>query len=241
VDKEELGGVALSICPLIIWTKVDEESLCRAKRLQARCEASESAKSEVSTHQNKEQQDEIRDRSNEQNDSVVYGPPTLEEWIEAMKKENERLVWSGKISGSSEVIKFYTGFPDYPTLIEFEKYVEPSASNLTYYSYMRDNSDSINVENQFPYLGGKQKKFPGSNVGCRRTLQPIDELWLFLTRLRLGLFERDLAFRFNISEQVVSDIVITWANFLYLMLGSLPIWPSKEQIKQYLPEVFKAE
>jgi len=106
---------------------------------------------------------------------------------------------------------------------------------------MRDNSDSINVENQFPYLGGKQKKFPGSNVGCRRTLQPIDELWLFLTRLRLGLFERDLAFRFNISEQVVSDIVITWANFLYLILGSLPIWPSKEQIKQCLPEVFKGE
>ena len=25
------------------------------------------------------------------------------------------------------------------------------------------------------------------------------------------------------------------------MLGSLPIWPSKEQIKQYLPEVFKGE
>ena len=37
------------------------------------------------------------------------------------------------------------------------------------------------------------------------------------------------------------DIIITWANFLYLMLGSLLIWPSREQIKQYLPEVFKGE
>ena len=88
---------------------------------------------------------------------------------------------------------------------------------------MRDNSHSINVGNQFPYLGGKQKEIPGSNVGCRRKLQPIDELWLFLTRFRLGLFEPDLAFRFNISEQVVSDIIITWANFLYLILGSLSI------------------
>ena len=71
-------------------------------------------------------------------------------------------------------------------------------------------------------------------------LQPIDELKLF----SLALFERDQAFRFNISEQVVSDIIITWANFLYLMLGSLPIWPSREQVKQYLPclpEVFKVE
>ena len=39
----------------------------------------------------------------------------------------------------------------------------------------------------------------------------------------------------------MSDIIITWSNFLYLMLGSLPIWPSREQIKQYLPEVFKGE
>ena len=262
--KPSLTGHRRSLKPGAVpsvfqWTKVDdhEESLGRAKRLQARCEAaSESAKAEVSAHQKKEQQDEISNRSNEQNDSVVYGPPTLEEWIEAMKKENERLHHElqeskskeriykfglERFSNSSDDIKFYTGFPDYPTLIEFWKYVEPSASNLTYYSYMRDNSDSIDVGSQFPYLGGKQKKFPGSNVGCQRKLQPIDELWLFLTRLRLGLFERDLAFRFNISEQVVSDITITWANFLYLMLGSLPVWPSKEQIKQYLPEVFKGE
>ena len=117
--------------------------------MQARYEASESTKAEVSTNQNKEQQDEIRDRPNEQNDSVVYDPPILDEWIEAMKKENERLLHElqeskskerickfglERFSGSSEDIKFYTGFPDYPTLLEFWKCVEPSARNLTYYS-----------------------------------------------------------------------------------------------------------
>ena len=243
-------GAVPSVFP---WTKVDDELLCRAKRLKTRCEASESAKVEVNNNHNKQHQE---DRMSERNDSAVYGPPTLQEWVEEIKKENERLLHElqesktkeriykfglERFSGSSEDIKFYTGFPDYQTLIEFWKYVEPSASNLTYFSYVRDNTDSINLDNHFPYLGGEQKKFPGSNVGCRRTLQPIDEFWLFLTRLRLGLFERDLAFRFNISEQVVSDIIITWANFLYLMLGSLPIWSSKEQIKQYLPEVFKGE
>ena len=70
---------------------------------------------------------------------------------------------------------------------------------VTYYSYVRDNSDLINIGNQFPKL------------------------------------VRDLAVRFNISEKVVSDIIITWVNFLYLILESLPTWPSREQIKQYLP------
>ncbi len=187
---------------------------------------------------------------------LFFGPPTLEEWMEEMKKENERLHHElqesksremiykfaiERFSGSNEDIKFYTGFPDYPTLIEFWKYVEPSASNLTYFSYVRDNTNAINFKNHFPYLVGKQKKFTGSNVGSSRKMQPIDEFWLFLTRLRLGLFERDLSFRFNISKQVVSDITITWANFLYLMLGGLPIWSSKEQIRQHLPEVFKGE
>ena len=85
-------GAVPSVFP---WKKVDdhEESLSSAKRLQARCQAaSESAKAEVSTHQNKEQHDKIRDRSNEQNDSVVFGPPTLEERIEAMEKENKSLL-----------------------------------------------------------------------------------------------------------------------------------------------------
>ena len=83
------------------------------------------------------------------------------------------------------------------------------------------------------------KKFPGKGVVAQRTLQPIDEFWLFLSRVRLGLLERDLAFRFNISISTVSDIVNTWSNYLFVVLGSLPIWPSKDVIKQHLLKVFE--
>ena len=105
--KPSLTGHRRSLKPgavpsVFSWTKVDEESLCRAKRLKARCEASESAKAEVNTHRNKHHQEEIRDRMNEKNDFVVYGPPTLEEWIEGMKKENERLLHELQESKSKE-------------------------------------------------------------------------------------------------------------------------------------------
>ena len=55
----------------------------------------------------------------------------------------------------------------------------------------------------------------------------------------MGLFEHDLAFRFNISISTVSDIVNTWSNYLFVVLGSLQIWPSKDVIKQHLPKVFE--
>jgi len=42
-----------------------------------------------------------------------------------------------------------------------------------------------------------------------------------------------------VSVGTVSDIVITWANYLYTLLGCLPVWPSKEKVKQHLPESFK--
>ena len=104
---------------------------------------------------------------NEQKDCV-------EEWIEEMK-ENERLLHElqeskskerihkfclERFSGSSEDIKFYTGFPDYPRLIEFWKYVEPSSCNLTYFSYVHDNSDSINLLIILPVLKENKNSFP---------------------------------------------------------------------------------
>ena len=88
--------------------------------------------------------------------------------------------------------------------------------------------------NLFPFLQGQEKQ-----RNRKREIEPIDQLWLFLTRVRLGLFERDLAHRFSVSESTVSDVFITWANYVYIMLGSLPLWPSRDKIKQDLPDSFK--
>ena len=48
-------------------------------------------------------------------------------------------------------IHFYTGFPDYETLIAFWNYIEPSASHLTYYSSVRD-ATQVNTDDVFPFL-----------------------------------------------------------------------------------------
>ena len=90
----------------------------------------------------------------------------------------------------------------------------------------RVKESSTNNVNPFPFLQGQEKQ-----RNRKREIEPIDQLWLFLTRVRLGLFERDLAHRFSVSVSTVSDVFISWANYLYIMLGSLPLWPSRDHYR----------
>ena len=122
-----------------------------------------------------------------------------------------------RFSTDNDSIKFYTGFTSYEQIKFFYELVQPTAKTMTYC-----------------YATGERK----SRSGARNT-QVIDELFMFLVRLRLGLFEQDLAHRFQIHISFVSRKITTWCNYLYFMLGSQPIWPSREDVKCYMPECFR--
>lgn len=139
-----------------------------------------------------------------------------------------------RFKSSDEDIFFYTGFQNYQTLIAFWDFVKPSSESLLSWNQARSKVNGNLTDTTFPYLQGQKKE-----KQRKREIEPIDQLWMFLTRVRLGLFERDLSYRFNVSVSTVSDVVITWANYLYILLGSLPVWPSKVKVKQHLPESFK--
>ena len=68
----------------------------------------------------------------------------------------------------------------------------------------------------------------------------IEDLFLFLVRVSLGLFEQDLADRLLISSSTVSRKTTTWANYLYFLLVTQPVWASREQIHKFMPQAFKA-
>ena len=67
----------------------------------------------------------------------------------------------------------------------------------------------------------------------------MEEIFLVLVRLRLGLLEEDLAYRFGVSQSTVSRIIITWINFLYLQLKQIPLWSPKALVMSYMPKEFK--
>ena len=117
------------------------------------------------------------------------------------------------------LIAFYTGFATYSIFLSFYECIEPTARNMQSMHYQA--SDTISLS------------------GRKRCMLLIDELFLFLCRLRAGLLEQDLAVRFNCSLPTISRKIVTWANFLYFSLGRIPIWLSKETIKRYMPDCFK--
>ena len=70
-------------------------------------------------------------------------------------------------------------------------------------------------------------------------MQPIDELFMVLYRLRCDALEKDMADRFGDSVNSVSRTLNTWINFLYHTLKQLPIWPSSKVVKDTMPVCFK--
>lgn len=113
-------------------------------------------------------------------------------------------------------IKFYTGFPTYEHLIAFYEFVKPSAENMTYC-----------------YASGVLDSRPSS-----RSMLLIDECFMCLVRIRLGLFQQDLAVRFNLHPSSVSRKLTTWINYLYFLLASQSIWPTREQINNSMSDEF---
>ena len=133
---------------------------------------------------------------------------------ETITKQSKQLQierWGiARFSYNNDDIRFYTGLLSHQMCFFFFFFffffnvIKPSATNLQTAYYVPSKEKSLSLR------------------GRPHQMQLIDELFMTLMRLRRGFPERDLAVRFNISEQTVSRKIITWINYLYIVLGSIP-------------------
>ncbi|XP_065666922.1 uncharacterized protein LOC124813812 isoform X2 [Hydra vulgaris] len=84
----------------------------------------------------------------------------------------------------------------------------------------------------------KFKKVP-KQFGPHRKLLSEDEFLLFLMKLRLGLLNRDLAERFNVSEALISSIISSWLKASSAVLSPIVYIPDKVNIINTRPGRFK--
>ena len=130
----------------------------------------------------------------------------------SLKKQVVSLRFSlQSISMDDKKVVFYTGFPTYASLEVCFEFLRPSVHELMYWN---------------------GQKLPDAKVIHRqRTLPPMEEFFLVLVRLRLGILEQDLADRLRLSCSTVSRIFTTWINFLFHKFRELPLWPPREVIR----------
>ena len=112
------------------------------------------------------------------------------------------------IAHSDYLVSFYTGFQSYELLLAFYEFLGPSVHKLTYWGSRTNKS-------------GKRRKMK---------LDPLNQLFMTLIKLKLDLRERDLAHRFGVAVSVVSKYFITWVCFLHCHLREVEWMPSVEQV-----------
>jgi len=159
----------------------------------------------------------------EENQKLKIENETLRSEINNVKLKLENSKFDiEKYQNRDEDIAFYTGFPDYQAMQLCYKVIEKSARNISY------EHEKVYVDSESP-----------RQLGRPRVLTKFQEFTMTMMRLRLGLFERDLAHRFNVSMQTVSRTTRAWIRFLRLEFEPLITIPPREVIQLYMPEVFK--
>ena len=161
-------------------------------------------------------------KSCDPNDTKVLVNKALVSRIELLEAQNTRLQSELRcqrprffriesIVDDDTLVKFYTGFATYALLLAFFEFLGPAVNNLTYWDTEK-----------------KEKR-------RKMKLNPFNQLFLTLVKLRLNLRERDLAYRFGVSVGTVSKYFITWVCFLYRVFKEISWMPSVTQVRATLP------
>lgn len=126
-------------------------------------------------------------------------------------------------------VKFYTGFANFETYNGFFKILEPLAHKMRFWHAHSTPVDRIK----------RKYKHTPKKSGPKRHLPLQEEYLMTLMRLKLGLYERDLADRFSVTVDYVSRTLITWIKFLADEWRCLIFVPTRQNIQETLPQAFK--
>ena len=147
--------------------------------------------------------------------------------VENLKKQQFN---SSNIRQEEEMFKSFTGLPPdkFDVLFEF-LHPAQNASDMRFYETFKKNGDEPD----------KCKFREGSRPSGSTKLHAIEQLFMFLVWLRCGFGQKQLAWLFGVAKSTVSRYLITWSNYMYFSLGSIPTWPSKDQVVSSMPACFK--
>ena len=126
-----------------------------------------------------------------------------------------------KIKNSDNLMKLYTGCPNYQIFLFILNKVKPKVRKLQYH---KGKITSNNINTTKNYQNSPTKPGCRGKPGPRSELNTENQLLLTLMKVRLDLHVEDLSFRFGLCKASVSRIISTWIPFLGMELQPLIYW-----------------
>ena len=146
---------------------------------------------------------------------IAYQEKKIQELQQKMKLGKTRFTIND-ISHSDKLVNIYTGLQNAKLFEWVYNRILVNARNLSYYG--------------------------GTSIQKQRSSRKLDvksTLLLVLVKVRLGLTDNDLAFRFDVSQSTVSAILNVWLPFLSREFEPFIHWPTREENERAYPKCFE--
>jgi len=121
------------------------------------------------------------------------------------------------IQHDDKLVSLYTGFVSFLVFNAFFEFLGPVVEHLNYWGAKE---------------GVRQRR-------RKRKLDPKNQFFLTMVKLKLNLKLADLAYRFGVSSTVASRYITTWISFLYHQFKEIDWMPTVDQVTGTLPTAFR--
>ncbi|XP_052284007.1 uncharacterized protein LOC127880705 [Dreissena polymorpha] len=169
-------------------------------------------------------------RISEQNKQIVK----LKAEVFIQKQIIDRLkntVYSEKILKTDDDVQFYTGLTNKSLFNKLHEYISPFVT--------RRWTGVMSMAKNVRKLKSKLSARSGAKFGPERKMSSRTEFLMTLMKLRLGLLNKDLSKRFDISETLCSRIFLAWLRASFEVLKSMVYIPNEESLIASKPQRFR--
>ena len=159
-----------------------------------------------------------------------------------LELERELEMWKANYCKCFQSLEAYKGA--YANSLQHVLHLDVSQKIMQFGAcFILNDDEKTHFYTGLPSYAVFQKLFTLLKTCATKEITPkcslINEFFLTLTKLRLGLLHKDISYRMNLTESLVSKIFHKWIDLMYCELRQMITWPDRETLRKNLPACFR--